>query len=101
MKIGVQTVIQTQELDYMCRWITIFDNQQDDSSKRTTQYNHSMNSSLKGEFMVHFTCRLGSKRKKNISIRLSMVENLGIYNKKRAKKTVFFENFLKNAENSV
>jgi hypothetical protein len=58
-------------------------------------------SSLKSEFMTHFTQRSNPKRRENVFIRLSMVENLGIYNKSEQQKTAFFENFLKKADNSV
>ena len=48
-KIREQTFTQSQESGYMWRWITVSDNQQDESSKETSEYNHSMNSSLKKE----------------------------------------------------
>ncbi len=101
MKIRVQTFIQSQESGYMCRWITVSDNQQDERSKKTTKYNHIMNLALESEFMTQFTQRSSSKRRKKVSIRLSKVENLGIYNKKKQQKNYIFENFVKKAENSV
>ena len=90
-KIKEQTFIQSQESGYMWRWITVTDDQQDESSKETTEYNHSMNSSLKNEYVVHFTWRSSSKRSKNVSIRLSMVENLRIYKKTAIKNCIFWK----------
>jgi hypothetical protein len=60
-------VIESQEAGYMCRWTTISDNRQHDSSQENDYiYNLNKNSSLESYFMTDFALGSSSKRIKSI-----------------------------------